>query len=114
MRNSAGELDVLRVVGIYLVGLVVTDVVAGGTTSLFAAYHFNRLPTYSAITNLLAVPLTGLWIMPFAVLSLLLMPLGGDAIPLQIMGAGVGWLNDVARTVAGWPGAQVHAPPMQT
>lgn len=114
LRNSAGAFDVWRVIGIYLAGLVISDIVAGGTTSLFAAYHFNRLPTYSAITNLLAVPLTGLWIMPFAVLSLLLMPLGGEALPLQVMGAGVGWLNDVVRTVAGWPGAQVHVPPMQT
>jgi len=114
LRNSAGELDILRIVGLYLLGLVVTDIAAGGTTSLFAAYHFNRLPTYSVITNLIAVPLTGLWIMPAAVLSLLLMPFGADALALKVMGAGVGWLNDVARTVAAWPGAQVPVPPMQT
>ena len=28
--------------------------VAGGATAIFAAYHFNRLPTYSVIANLIA------------------------------------------------------------
>ena len=113
-RNSDGQLMVLRVVGLYLAGLVVTDIIAGGATSLFAAYHFNRLPTYSAITNLAAVPLTGLWIMPSAILALVLMPFGADGIALRVMGEGVGLLNDLARTIAHWPGAQFHVPPMAT
>ena len=113
-RNADGDLRLMRVIGIYLVGLVITDLAAGGATALFAAYHFNRLPTYSAVTNLLAVPLTGLWIMPAAMLSLVLMPLGWDEFPLKIMGAGVKMLDDVARAVAGWPQAQVHMPPMAT
>lgn len=112
-RGVDGQFRILRAVGLYIAGLVVTDFVAGGTTSLFAAYHFNRLPTYSAVTNLVAVPLTGLWIMPAAILGLLLMPLGWDEVPLKVMGAGVTLLDDVARTVAKWPGAQIHVPPME-
>ncbi len=111
-RNADGVFLPLRAAMFYLAGLVVTDIVAGGTTALFAAYHFNRLPTYSAITNLLAVPLTGLWIMPSAILGLLLMPLGWDDIPFRIMGAGVTVLDDVVREVASWPAAQIHVPPM--
>ena len=112
-RGADGQFRILRAVGLYIAGLVVTDFVAGGTTSLFAAYHFNRLPTYSAVTNLLAVPLTGLWIMPAAILGLLLMPLGWDEVPLRVMGVGVTLLDDVARTVAKWPAAQIHVPPME-
>jgi len=112
LRNAEGQLRIVRLAGLYLTGLVVTDIVAGGTTSLLAAYHFNQLPTYSVVTNLVAVPLTGLWIMPTGVLALLLMPFGWDALPLHVMGAGVSLLNDLARTVAAWPGAQVHVPPM--
>jgi competence protein ComEC len=92
--------------------LIITDVVAGGATSLFAAYHFNRLPTYSVITNFITVPLTGLWIMPSAMLGLILMPLGWDEIPFRIMGAGVHVLNEIVRVVAAWPHAQVHVPSM--
>ena len=111
-RDSEGRLMLVRAIAAYFAGLVVTDVVAGGTTALFAAYHFNRLPTYSAVTNLAAVPLTGLWIMPAGILGLLLMPFGWDEIPFRVMGVGVAVLDDLARTIAGWPGAQVHVPPM--
>ena len=113
-RAPDGRFLIFHAAAVYMAGLVVTDIVAGGATSLFAAYHFNRLPTYSAVTNLAAVPLTGLWIMPSAILGLILMPFGGDAIPLRVMGEGVTLLDNLARTVAGWPGAQVHVPPMET
>ena len=113
-RGADGKFQILRAAGLYLAGLVVTDFVAGGSTSLFAAYHFNRLPTYSAVTNLAAVPLTGLWIMPSAILGLVLMPLGWDALPLRIMGSGVTLLDDIAREVATWPGAQIHVPSMRS
>jgi competence protein ComEC len=112
-RGADGKFQIFRAAGLYLVGLVVTDFVAGGATSLFAAYHFNRLPTYSAVTNLAAVPLTGIWIMPTAILGLILMPFGWDAVPLKIMGAGVTLLDDIAREVATWHGAQIHVPPMR-
>jgi competence protein ComEC len=111
-RGDDGKLTLMRAAGIYVAGLVVTDIAAGGATSLFAAYHFNRLPTYSVITNLLTVPLTGLWIMPAAMLGLILMPLGLDEIPFRIMGAGVHVLNEIARAVAAWPHAQVQVPSM--
>jgi competence protein ComEC len=113
-RNAEGELNLVRIVAAYVAGLVVTDIVAGGTTALFAAYHFNRLPTYSAFTNLFAVPLTGLWIMPAGILGLLLMPFGWEALPFKVMGAGVAMLNDLARMVAAWPYAQFHVPPLAT
>ncbi|MDX2142417.1 MAG: ComEC/Rec2 family competence protein [Rhodospirillaceae bacterium] len=111
-RGPDGEVRVMRAVLIYVAALVVTDLVAGSVTSLFAAYHFNRLPAYSLIANLVAAPLTGLWIMPTGLLALALMPLGWDAPVLALMGAGVDAVNGTAIAVAGWPGAEVHVPPM--
>jgi len=96
----------------YVAALVVTDFVAGSATSLFSAYHFNRLPTFSLIANLGAVPINGIWIMPAGLAGLLLMPLGLEQVPFQIMGVGVGLINDMAETVAAWPGAQIHTAPM--
>ncbi len=104
-RSADGRFLVMRAVGLYLVGLVVTDIVAGGGTSLFAAYHFNRLPVYSAITNLISTPLTGVVILPAALLGLLLMPFGGDAPFFHIMGAGVTMLDEIVQAVATWPHA---------
>ncbi len=111
-RNAEGQFLFLRAVGVYVAGLVITDIVAGGATSLFAAYHFNRVPTYSALINLIAMPLTAVWIMPLALFGLMLMPLGWDAFVFQLMGAGVAVLDNLVRAVAAWPHAQVHIPPM--
>lgn len=112
LRNVDGSLNAPRAAAFYVVGLVVADFVAGGATAIFAAYHFGRLPTYSVFTNLVAAPLTSFWIMPTAVLALLLMPFGLDAWAVEAMGEGVGLLDALARWVAAWPGAQVHLPPM--
>ena len=112
LRNIDGSLDIPRALLFYFVGLVIADFVAGGATAIFAAYHFNRLPTYSVLTNLVAAPLTSLWIMPAAVIALILMPFGLDAWAVQVMGQGVALLDGLARAVATWPGAQVHIPPM--
>jgi competence protein ComEC len=90
---------------LYAVGVALTTVVAAGATSPFVAYHFNRLATYGLAANLLAVPLTALWIMPCGVLALLLMPLGLEALALQPMGWGIARLIAIAETAAGWPGA---------
>jgi competence protein ComEC len=113
-RDVNGGALFLRAVALYVAALIVTDLVAGGATALFAAYHFNRLPTYSLVANLFAVPITGAWIMPLGLVGLILMPLGLDRIPFEAMGAGVTLIDDIARTVAAWPGSQIHVPPMST
>jgi competence protein ComEC len=113
-RDPDGSIRISRVIGFYLAGLVITDIVAGGATALLAAYHFNRLPTYSMFTNLLAAPLTSLWIMPAAIIAMLAMPFGLERIPAHIMGRVVKALDDLARWVATWPGSQVHIQPMLT
>lgn len=112
LRRIDGTLDLPRAIAFYVFGLVVADFVAGGATAIFAAYHFNRLPTYSVLTNLVAAPLTSFWIMPAAVIALLLMPFGLDAWAVQAMGKGVALLDSLARDVAAWQGAQVHIPPI--
>lgn len=113
-RAPDGRFNILRAAGVYVLALVVTDLVAGGVTNVFAIYHFNVFPTYSLAANLVAGPLTGFWIMPMGLLGVVLMPVGLEEYPLRAMGAGVGLLNDVARAIAGWPAAQVHVPPMRT
>lgn len=113
-RAADGQLNVVRAAGVYLLALIATDLVAGGATNIFAIYHFNVLPTYSLVSNLIAAPLTGLWIMPMGLAGVALMPAGLEAWPLKAMGAGIGVLNAVAREIAGWPAAQVHVPPMKT
>ncbi len=105
MRIWYGDSGPLRRFGLYIVGIGCTTLIAGLATLPFAIQHFNRVAVFGVVANLLAVPLTGLWVMPWAVLALLLMPFGFEALALIPMGWGVHWILVVAHTVAGWSGA---------
>ncbi|MFD1197086.1 ComEC/Rec2 family competence protein [Brucella gallinifaecis] len=77
-----------------------TSVVAGVASGIFAAYHFNNTAPFGLVGNILALPVISILVMPFAVLSLLLMPLNLDWLPLQIMGLGVFLVRQIASFVA--------------
>ncbi len=66
-----------------------TTIVASAATTPFSIYHFSRFPTYGIVANLIAVPLTGVWIMPLGMLGLLLMPFGLDDPCFVLMGRGI-------------------------
>ena len=91
---------------------IATSFVASLATLPFALFHFDRLSVYVVFANAIAVPLTAFWIMPFAALSLLLMPFGLEGWPLQAMGWGCDLLLWVAHWVAGWPGSIAVLPAM--
>jgi competence protein ComEC len=75
-------------------------------------YHFNRFPLYSVAANAVAVPITGFWVMPWALLSCLLMPLGLEGLALQPMGWGIDVITTIALGVTAWPGAVLNVPSM--
>ena len=87
-----------------------TTLIASAATGAFAAYHFNRVSLVGVVANLLGVPLTGFWIMPFGLLAMLLMPFGLEQLALVPMGWGVAGLDSIARHVAGWPQAATLVP----
>ena len=87
--------------------LALTSLVAGLATAPFGMHSFNRFTVYGLVANMIAVPATDLWVMPWALVAMLAMPLGLEAWPLAAMGWGVDLVHAVARTVASWPGAVV-------
>lgn len=97
---------------LYLGGVLFSSLIAGLATAPFAAFHFERLPLWGLAGNLLAVPLTALWIMPCCLLVYLLWPLGVAEPALWLLGLGVSALNWTAETVAAWPAAAVLVPEM--
>ena len=99
-------------VGLYVGGLVFTSLVASLATAPYAIYHFNRLAAYGVSANMIAVPLTGLWVMPWAVATLLLMPFGAEQWALEPMGWGIDAIIDIAHAVGDWPGAISLVPVM--
>ncbi|WP_249218982.1 ComEC/Rec2 family competence protein [Loktanella sp. SALINAS62] len=93
-----------------VVGVIVSSGVAGLATAPFAAAHFNQVSHYGLIANLVSVPLMGAVIMPAAVLSACLIPLGLEGVGLWIMGLGLRWVLLVADRVSGWDGALSYVP----
>ncbi|MEN3973849.1 ComEC/Rec2 family competence protein [Emcibacter sp. SYSU 3D8] len=106
----AGKGSVLYRLWIYVVAVAVTSLVAGAATGFFAAFHFNNFASYGLLTNMAAVPLMGLWIMPWVLVLFVALPFGLEALPLQM----VVWGNDltllIARLVAALPGADLRIP----
>ncbi|WP_163850409.1 ComEC/Rec2 family competence protein [Pseudooceanicola aestuarii] len=90
--------------------LLISSAVAGAATAPFGAAHFNQVSPYGLAANLSSVPLMGLVVIPAAVVSACLMPLGLEALPLAVMGVGLDWILFVARGVSGWEGARQMVP----
>jgi competence protein ComEC len=108
-RAGAG---IVRRAGLYVGLTALTTLVAATATAPYAAYHFNRFVDFGLIANLIAVPITSLWVMPWAVVAFALMPLSLESWALAPMGIGVDWVIAVAEMVAGWPGAVAPVPAM--
>jgi competence protein ComEC len=102
----------VRRVGLYVLGIAFTTMVTTVATMPFTIYHFNRFPLYSVTANALAVPITGFWIMPWALVACLLMPFGAEALALTPMGWGIDAVTAIAQHVTAWPGAVLAVPSM--
>jgi competence protein ComEC len=88
----------------YCGAVVVTTLVATIGTLPFSIYHFHKLVLYSPLANVVAVPLSALWTLPWGVVSCLLMPFGLDRLALVPMGWGIDLTIWVAERVSALPG----------
>jgi competence protein ComEC len=104
-RRAVAERGPAARFALYLGGVALTSVIAIAATAPFAVYHFNRMAWYGLAANLVAVPLTGFWIMPWALVAFALLPFGLEALALAPMGWGLSAVIAVAETIAGLPGA---------
>jgi competence protein ComEC len=88
-----------------LLGLMVVSLLAGTATIPYIAYHFHRVSPYGVVANLAAMPIVSVWVMPFGIFGLVLMPLGLDGFCWQLMGVGIDWMVKVALWTTTLPGA---------
>lgn len=109
-KSGVHSRSLLQRISYYLGALVLSSLVAGMATAPFAIYHFGRYASYGLLANLIAIPLTSLWIMPWGMLALLLMPIGLEGLALIPMGWGLDYLIDYAGWIAALPGASVMVP----
>src|SRR5215831_19126082 len=72
----------------YCAGIAVTTIVATLGTSPYSIYHFHHLALYSPLANVIAVPLSALWTLPWGVVTCLLMPFGLERVAAGTDGLG--------------------------
>jgi len=89
-------------------GVAMSSAVAGLATAPIAAAHFNQIPHFGLLANILSVPLMGAIIIPAAVLAAALWPLGLHWIGLKLMEPAINWILSVADKVAHLPGSLSH------
>jgi competence protein ComEC len=81
----------------HVTGLVMTSLIAGAATTLYGAYHFQRVSPLSLGANLAAMPAVSGIVMPFAVMGMVAMPFGLDGPFFDIMGKGITAMIAVAE-----------------
>ncbi|MGB2210261.1 MAG: ComEC/Rec2 family competence protein, partial [Candidatus Puniceispirillaceae bacterium] len=80
----------------------------------FAIWHFASISLWGVISNMLAIPLTGMVIMPAGVVMLVSLMLGLPAFGGKIMELSLGLLIEITRFFATLPGSAVYLyPPEQ-
>jgi competence protein ComEC len=88
----------------YFGAVAITTLVATLGTEPFAIYHFHHVVLYSPLANVIAVPISAMWTLPWGVVACLLMPLGLERLALVPMGWGIDLTIMVAQWVATLPG----------
>jgi competence protein ComEC len=96
----------------YCAGVVVTTVIVTLGTYPYAIYHFHHIALYSPLANVVAVPLSAIWTLPWGVVTCLLMPLGLERLALVPMGWGIDITIWVAQHVSALPGNVCMMPPL--
>jgi competence protein ComEC len=96
----------------HLAALFYTSLLAGAASMPFAAYQFQQVQPYWIFANLVAVPLTAMWVLPLGLAALALMPVGLGWLALVPMGWGIGVIVACANAIASWPDAMLRVTPM--
>ncbi len=97
----------IRKVLAYVGGLAFTSFLATLATLPFTIYLFHRFSLHAIEANLVAVPLTSLFIMPAAFLTCLLSPLGIGDTCLWAFETSIEMLLKIASLVSSWCGSNI-------
>jgi len=89
----------------YFGGILLTSLIASFATAPFAVYHFGQFSSLGILANLLAVPIMGLWVMPWTVFSFIVLPFFEVSFPLEIASLGIEAILAIAHWTSRFPGA---------
>ncbi len=98
-RSFAGKF------GAYLLGVIITDLVATIMTMPYSFYYFQQVSIYTSIGNLLAGPVIAFFVMPSLLLFLISLPLGISSYCIIPLNYSVDLINKITSFVSSIPGA---------
>lgn len=101
---------ILYKLSLYFLSVLITTLIASIATAPFSLYHFGQVSFLGSAANLIAVPLLAFIIMPFALLSLIFMPIGLEYYPLSVMGQGISHILEIAHWFSSLPHAIIRTP----
>ncbi len=80
--------------------LALTSLVAGVATGIYGIWHFHRAAPLGVFANLAAMPVVSLAVMPLAMLSVILIPLGLDWLSFMALGKAIALVVAIAAWFA--------------
>nr|MBP9752221.1 ComEC/Rec2 family competence protein [Pseudomonadota bacterium] len=92
---------------VYIIGVMTTTLIATLSTTPISLYYFNQYTLNAVFANMLAIPLTGLFIMPLATLCVLSYFTIDYKLLFDLWGYSVDILIYIAHTVGNWPGSNL-------
>ncbi len=98
--------------GRYMRDITLTSLIATAATTPFTIFHFQTFSFYGVLANMIAIPLTTLWILPCLLLTYITAPFNLSGPFLDCAGWGSALLIFLAQKVAAWPLAQIPFPAM--
>ncbi|WP_448202912.1 ComEC/Rec2 family competence protein [Azospirillum sp. sgz302134] len=97
---------------LHLAGIAFTSVIATLATTPYSLFHFQQVAFYGVLSNMVAIPVTSVWVMPWSLMAYLLMPFGLEAPALIAMNWGDRLVIWTAEVTAALPGAAILIPAM--
>jgi len=98
--------SILGRIGIYLLGVIITDLVASLMTLPYTIYYFHQISVYTTLGNLLAGPVIVFLVMPALLLFLVTSPFSISTYTVKPVATGVDIINQIASWVASLAGAK--------
>ncbi|MDZ7627283.1 MAG: ComEC/Rec2 family competence protein [Parvularculaceae bacterium] len=89
----------------YALGIVATDIISSLATAPFSLFHFNRAANFGLLANSISIPLMGFWVMPVAILAMMVAPFGLDGPLWRAAAAGIDVMLALGRWTSELPGA---------
>jgi len=110
MNKFCGNAGFRQKILYFLIGSLFTSMIAEVAIAPFALYHFNKIVLFGLLANLIAMPVMGSWVMPWIVVTLVLMPFGLEKLALIPMSWGLEVIMATAYYVSNLPGATMEIP----